>query len=117
VKKVASDDWRERINAAMPSRSNTQRTMIFASTGEKGETTIPNQTGKSSGQRSLRTLPFSKDLFRLITNRFYIHGSIAKVISRADIPVFSNARIRMQDESGTTHPAYGKTLCISSTWV
>jgi hypothetical protein len=91
--------------------------MIFASTGEKGETTIPTQTGKASGQRGLRTLPFSKDLFRLITNKFYIHGSIAKVISRADVPVFSSARIRMQDENGTTHPAYGKILCIPQTWI
>jgi hypothetical protein len=110
VKKVPSNDWIEQINAAVPSRSNTQRAMTFASAGEKVETMTTSQGANKNGRRSVRTLPFSKDTFRLITTKFYVHSSIARVISRADIPVFSSSKVRMQDENGISHPTYGITV-------
>jgi len=82
--------------------------MTFASMGEKLQTTAPVAGGNMSGRRSVRTLPFSKGIFRLITRKFYIHNSIARVISRADVPVFSSAAVKMEEEDGTTYPAYGK---------
>jgi len=39
--------------------------------------------------RGVRTLPFSKDVFEMVAQIFNIHGSIARVISRTDVPVFN----------------------------
>jgi hypothetical protein len=109
VKKVPSDDWIERISASAPGRSNIQRTMTFATMGEKSQTIGPSPETKTlSGRRSVRTLPFSKDMFGRITRDFYIHSSIARVISRADVPVFSRAEIKMEGENGISYPAYGQ---------
>jgi hypothetical protein len=108
VKKVPSDDWIERINAAVPSRSDTQRTMTFVSADAKVENMAKSQGANKNGRRSVRTLPFSKDTFRLITTKFYVHSSVARVVSRADIAVFSSSKIRMQGEDGISYPTYGK---------
>jgi hypothetical protein len=69
-------------------------------------------------------MPFSQETFRLITKKFYIHSSIARVISRADIPVFSSAEIQMGEEDGQMYNAYGElrragsqtTLRILTPW-
>jgi len=53
----------------------------------------------NSGQRSVRTLPFSKETFREISKRLFIHGSISRVVSRADVPVFMRAEVDMEDFS------------------
>lgn len=103
VKKIQSNDWLDRINAEMPGRTTTLKSLALASLNEK--TLAGNPT--SSGRRSVRTLPFSKDIFRLITRKFYTHASISRAISRADIPVFSSAEVLMGEPGGPTHPAYG----------
>ena len=54
-------------------------------------------------RRGLRSLPFSAETFRQMMKSLFIHGDIARVISRADIPAFSVSEIRMGD-----WPAYGK---------
>ena len=85
--------------------------MTFATMGEKLQTRGPNPKANITiGRRSVRTLPFSKDIFSRITRDFYIHSSIARVISRADVPVFSSAEIKMEGEDGTSYPAHGKRL-------
>jgi hypothetical protein len=63
-----------------------------------------------SGRRSLRTLPFSQQVFRRITRSFYTHSSIARVVSRADIPVFSSSEVVMGEAGGPAYPAYGGIL-------
>jgi hypothetical protein len=106
VKKVSSDNWLELLNAEMAAKSKTQRTLTFASLAEKSpKTGVASVT--VSGRRSVRTLPFSQEVFRLITRSFYTHSSIARVISRADIPVFSGAEVLMGEPGGPTYPAYG----------
>jgi len=110
VKKVPSENWIEIISALAPKRANTQRTMAFATMGEKSQTGPGPGANSMSGRRSVRTLPFSKDIFRTITKHFYIHNSIARVISRADVPVFFKAGIQIEGEDGATHPAYGKAF-------
>jgi hypothetical protein len=116
VKKVQSDDWLDRINAEMPGRSNTQRNFTLASLSEKNQTISPNPGfTNTKSRRSVRTLPFSKDTFKLITKKFYTHNSIARDISRADIPVFSSAEVQMGEPDGPAYPAYGKLLKLKST--
>lgn len=53
-------------------------------------------------RRGVRTLPFSKDSFRVITGQFETHGSIAKAISRSDVPLCSCEQVEMGE------PAYGE---------
>jgi len=45
----------------------------------------------------LRTLPFSPDTFRRLSIKLSMHGEIARVVSRADIPVFSHSEVTMAD--------------------
>jgi len=93
---------------ALPGGHKTQRALTFATFNEKSPALGLDQAAASkSGQRSVRTLPFSMDTFRLITDRFHTHGSISRVISRADIPVFSEADLRMRGDGGEEYPAHG----------
>ncbi|KAH6662530.1 hypothetical protein B0J14DRAFT_570895 [Halenospora varia] len=112
VKKVQSNDWLERLNAEIPGRSNTQRSLELGLMTGKG--TIGSRT--LGGRRSVRTLPFSKDVFRLVTRKFYTHSSISRAISRADIPVFSNAEIEMGEPDGPTYPAYVYNCRTTNAW-
>ncbi|RSL95188.1 hypothetical protein CEP52_012204 [Fusarium oligoseptatum] len=91
VRQVKSDEWLEKI--------------------ERHETDQPREQPTSSnknGQRTLRILPFSQDSFHIIVNKFYVHGMIARAISRADIPTFSAAEVEMSLEDEQTHSAFGK---------
>ncbi|KAH8802628.1 hypothetical protein F5884DRAFT_802481 [Xylogone sp. PMI_703] len=110
VKKIRSNAWLDLINEEMPGRSNTERT--FESLTEKGEAGGPG-SGIGSGRRNVRTLPFSKNTFRLITSKFYTHRSIARDISRADIPVFSSAEVRMGERA---YPSYVYNCRSSHAW-
>ncbi|KAK1624440.1 hypothetical protein BDP81DRAFT_109316 [Colletotrichum phormii] len=70
------------------------------------------------GKREVRQLPFDRSTFRDICDRFFIHSSIARVINRADVPVFSRSFITMKqggpDAAGQTAIVYH---CRSSnTW-
>ncbi|RDL36221.1 uncharacterized protein BP5553_06833 [Venustampulla echinocandica] len=117
MKKVHSDDWLDRINAEMPGRPTTQRTLTFASLAEKVRTAHPSiGSANMSSRKSVRTLPFSKHIFRLITKKFYTHSSIARDISRADIPVFSSAAIEMGGPDRQAYPAYVYNCRSSNAW-
>jgi len=63
----------------------------------------------TSGSRAVRTLPFSQETFRKIADRFFLHGSISKVINRADVPIFTHASLDMGcRDSSQIFPAYGE---------
>ncbi|KAN0102708.1 hypothetical protein V8E51_011021 [Hyaloscypha variabilis] len=118
VKKVQYNDWLKCVNEEMPGRIKTQRTMMTISSLSKELQTADPSLGISSlsGQRSVRTLPFSKDTFQLITSNFYTHSSIARVVSRADIPLFSSAEIQIEDKEGHVYPAYVYNCRTSNAW-
>lgn len=61
------------------------------------------------GTREVRQLPFEENTFRDICKKFYVHASISRVISRADVPVFSRAEVKMGpgDSDGPSHSAIG----------
>lgn len=50
------------------------------------------------GTRELRQLPFELETFGAICKKFHIHSSISRVISRADVPLFSRAEVRIGPE-------------------
>lgn len=80
----------------------SKRALTFASLAEKSPV-----TPLSKGHRSVRTLPFSEEVFRLIAESFYVHHSISAVVSRADVPSFSVAEVEMKDSEGSTYFAEG----------
>jgi hypothetical protein len=92
VKRVESDEWIKSINKAT--------TVEPASAGALRGT---------GGKRNLRKLPFSDRTFTEIARRFYIHDSIIRIVSRADVSEFSAASLEMGES-----PANGMLpLCRS----
>lgn len=87
--------------------------MTFPSMDEKytGLDSAPPATIMGGGRQTLRKLPFSQPTFRLITEKFYTHGSIARAISRSDIPVFSSADVRMAG-----YPAFVTNCRTTNAW-
>ncbi|KAF4342406.1 hypothetical protein FBEOM_3657 [Fusarium beomiforme] len=83
--------------------------------GKMGENVSPKPK-----QRGVRTLPFSKEAFRCITKSLYTHGSIAKAISRSDVPHFSSHRTIMEMPAHVynfrTSNAWGDDLAMSATF-
>jgi len=40
-------------------------------------------------------MPFDKETFSEIGRKFFVHGSISRAVSRANVPLFSRARLSM----------------------
>ncbi|KAI1184742.1 hypothetical protein F5B17DRAFT_442397 [Nemania serpens] len=68
------------------------------------------------GRRGLRTMPFSRSTFEMISKAFYMHSSVSRMISRADIPVFSHTGAIMKDEHGSNHEASVFGCRTSNAW-
>ncbi|KAK4215506.1 hypothetical protein QBC37DRAFT_458744 [Rhypophila decipiens] len=112
LKKAKTDEWLERIERSLPGRTKPERAMTFPSMDEKaGDGGPPAAHIMAGGRQTLRRLPFSQPTFRLITDKFYTHGSIARAVSRADIPVFSSAEVRMGG-----YPAYVTNCRTTNAW-
>ncbi|KAF2477888.1 uncharacterized protein BDR25DRAFT_250230 [Lindgomyces ingoldianus] len=111
VKKVTSDDWIERANKESHLVCDLRRADTFSPLQEK-EQSNPSSAARQilSGRRGVRTIPFSRDTFWQITSSFHTHGSIARVVSRTDVPVFTCNKVRM------TEPAYVYNCRSSNAW-
>ncbi|KAK1723675.1 uncharacterized protein BDZ83DRAFT_580335, partial [Colletotrichum acutatum] len=72
----------------------------------------------TGGKREVRHLPFDQNTFRDICDRFFIHSSIARVINRADVPVFSRSFVTMRlgDSDATGQTAIVYQCRSSNTW-
>jgi hypothetical protein len=55
------------------------------------------------GTREVRQLPFNKHIFSEICKKFYVHSSISRAISRADVPLFSQYKVEMGREYPDEH--------------
>jgi len=100
---VSIDSWLDRAELEMPRSYQTRREETFSPLEDKlTAMDVENPKSEHGGGRSLRTLPFSMDTFKMISTSFCTHGSIARVISRADIPIFSSESVVMSE------PAYGE---------
>ncbi|KAF4498116.1 hypothetical protein FAGAP_5708 [Fusarium agapanthi] len=69
----------------------------------------------TGGQRNLRTLPCSKQCFQDIAKKFYIHHSINRVVSRANISQFSAVKLEMARHDGHELLAHG--MAMTTQWV
>lgn len=100
IKKVNSDQWLQYVDEQMAKSGHGHSDLSITPRGPKAK-------GPSGGSRSLKVLPFSREVFLRIATKFYTHNSAVRTISRADIPVFSSANVYMGESGGPRHPAYG----------
>ncbi|KAF2265257.1 hypothetical protein CC78DRAFT_616160 [Lojkania enalia] len=103
LQKTFSDDWIEKANKK-PVDTRFQRADTLARLEEKAQ--VPESNSRSNpanGRRSVRTVPFSKPTFERVTRAFHIHGSVARVISRADVPVFNCEKVHMRRPATVYH--------------
>ncbi|KAF4953767.1 hypothetical protein FGADI_5760 [Fusarium gaditjirri] len=102
VIRAESDDWIKSIRKATNNESSAS---ALRGTG---------------GGRKLRSLPFSERTFREIARRLYIHDSIIRTVSRADVSEFSAASLEMGELSANvynmrTSNAWDQDLAVSVT--
>ncbi|WQF76370.1 hypothetical protein CDEST_01384 [Colletotrichum destructivum] len=78
----------------------------------------PVENGIRGGKREVRQLPFEECVFRDICDKFFVHSSIARVISRADVPVFSRSLVNMgaDDTDFAGRPAIVYNCRSSNSW-
>jgi hypothetical protein len=113
IKKTSSDDWIQRANNESHLVSGMKKTNTFSALQETGKPASKSEQAPiPSGRRGVRTVPFSRETFEQITNGFHIHGSIARVVSRTDVPVFTCDKVIMTESS------YGRvsSLIVIERW-
>ncbi|KAH7163590.1 hypothetical protein B0J13DRAFT_538875 [Dactylonectria estremocensis] len=112
VAKVSPKDWLQKIGTETPLLFQKRRATTFSPLSEKPVESHDNATivATGSGRRGVRTLPFSRKTFELISRRFFIHSTIARVISRTDVPFFSSALLQIEQ------PAYVYNCRSSNAW-
>ncbi|KAF1948779.1 hypothetical protein CC80DRAFT_599444 [Byssothecium circinans] len=107
IQKTTSDDWLERARDKTPV-PGVQRASAFSPLGEK--VNIIKDIPKPSFRRGVRTVPFGCNTFGSICRGLHIHGSIARVISRTDVPAFTCEKVLMGA------PAYIYNCRSSNAW-
>ncbi|KAF5972431.1 hypothetical protein FCOIX_9350 [Fusarium coicis] len=70
----------------------------------------------TGGQRTLRTLPFFESCFKDIAKKFYIHDSINRVVSRANVSQFSAVKLQMGKHEGHELRAHVYSARTSNAW-
>ncbi|KAF1833333.1 hypothetical protein BDW02DRAFT_552741 [Decorospora gaudefroyi] len=111
---VSIDSWLRSAESQTSRLHKSQRVHTFSAFDEKKEI-------EEGGGRDVRTLPFSMETFRVLSSNFCTHGTIARVISRADIPIFSAESVVMSEPAyvyncRTSH-AWPQDLALSSTYL
>lgn len=93
VVKVDADEWLQHLDRQTKRTGPTSTTLSDA-----------------AGNSAIKTLPFSRNVFLDLSRKMYIHNSILRTVSRADVPAFFNAEVEMELGVGNEAPAYGQSL-------
>ncbi|KAL2274035.1 hypothetical protein FJTKL_03735 [Diaporthe vaccinii] len=109
IKKVNSDQWLQYVDEQMGKNGYGHNDLAIAPRGPKAKE-------PGGGSRSLKVLPFSREVFLRIATKFHIHNSAVRTISRADIPVFSSSNVYMGEREGPRHPAYVYNCRTTNSW-
>ncbi|KAI6762446.1 hypothetical protein HG530_008426 [Fusarium avenaceum] len=96
VKNMEADDWVRGIRKVSGDAAHSAAAL--------------RETG---GQRNLRNLPFSRQMFKKVATEFYIHDSIIRKVSRADVSEFSAMKLEMGKQNGQSSLAHGMHSCMS----
>ncbi|KAH3919719.1 hypothetical protein HBH56_017900 [Parastagonospora nodorum] len=109
-------DWLVEAEDSMPCKRGIRRETTFAPFEEKShkghefqEATL-TQEATSRRPRSLLNLPFSKSTFERICERFQVHDSIVRTLTRTDVPTFSCNNVEMGG------PAYVYSCRTPNSW-
>jgi hypothetical protein len=111
IHKVTSDDWLERAKNEHHAMTSLGRAKTLSPLQEKELSMASGANSKvSNGGRGVRTVPFSRETFEQLTSSFHTHGSIARVVSRSDVPVFTSDKLIMEKPAYGEHPdpLYGR---------
>ncbi|KAF5229167.1 hypothetical protein FOXYS1_15954, partial [Fusarium oxysporum] len=100
VKKKESDDWVKGIRKVLDDAGHAS----------------PGSLRGTGGQRNLRNLPFSSQMFKRIAKEFYIHDSIIRKVSRADVSDFSATKLEMEKQNGRSLSAHVYNIRTSNAW-
>jgi hypothetical protein len=89
-------EWLDQIETESIEKIGVRHTQTFAALGEKQHPTATMPVA-ATRQPGIRNLPFSYDGFRLICERFQVHESVTKAITRNNTPSFSFEQVNMGD--------------------
>ncbi|KAH6625485.1 hypothetical protein C7974DRAFT_202158 [Boeremia exigua] len=107
---VTPSEWAE-SQKDFAVRVALRRADTIAAFGEKNSPGRPaRQIAPVIVQQSIRIVPFSSATFQKICERFSVHESIVRAISRSDIPVFTCESVDMGK------PAYVYNCRTSNSW-
>jgi hypothetical protein len=95
-------EWEEQAQGEMVSLG-PRRNQTFAALGEEVHPSSPVIKSKCR-QPGIATLPFTYDTFKEICDKFGVHESFIKALTRSDVPSFSSEKVDMG------YAAYGKPL-------
>ena len=94
-------DWLDRADTDGIEKVGVRHIQTFAPLGEKQAPTANQAATKR--QTSIKTLPFSYETFKSVCERFQIHESITKAITRNLTPSFSYDQIKMEETAYGTN--------------
>ncbi|KAH7091633.1 hypothetical protein FB567DRAFT_278455 [Paraphoma chrysanthemicola] len=95
---MSIDEWLAK-STDLPARPlEIRRAETFARLGEKpteGHSSCDQTPEYGRQPRGLRHLPYSLETFESICEKFQVHDSIVRVVTRTDVPTISSARVDM----------------------
>ncbi|KAH7194735.1 hypothetical protein DER44DRAFT_832157 [Fusarium oxysporum] len=100
VEGIEANDWIKAIKRATSLNSHASKT--------------PRH--RTSGILDVRELPFSEQSFKDIAMKFYIHDSINRVVSQAEVSQFSAVKLDMGRQNGPCLPAQVYNARTSNAW-
>jgi hypothetical protein len=96
---MSIDEWLAK-SSDLPARSlGIRRAETFARLGEKtsqGHQSCEQTSDYGRQPRGLRNLPYSLETFESICEKFQVHDSIVRVVTRTDVPTISCAKVDMR---------------------
>jgi hypothetical protein len=100
------EEWLEKAEDSGSCTRAIRRETTFAPLGEnsnrdhiKREPAMPH----ARRSRSLLNLPFSQQTFQRICERFQVHDSIVRALTRSDVPTFTSDMVEMDEPAQSKH--------------
>jgi len=111
---MSIEEWLAKASDALPRAIKTRCATLLAPLGEKAssERLVQEEFAKERKPQSIRSLPFAQHTFEQICERYSIHGSIVRALTRSDVPVFSCDSLKMK--GNVKNECFGKILLESS---
>ena len=99
---MSIEEWLAKADDVFPRSFGIRRATTFAPLGEKSSLDRQGREvhlGDRKRPRSILQLPFAQQTFEQICERFQVHGSIVRTLTRSDVPTFSCDNVAMNGEA------------------